>query len=215
MADFKQEKLLTMAAPEDRPEIAKLKDDITIPTALVTRDVGETLKKAVKGGQRVVVELDWADSVAHPDSRVEWELWSSTDDGCGPACDRQTSFLKSMSDRAATLEAGGYTAFTPRYIMHRCGGSAKEATCKKACIHEGRYCAFAGVGGDGHRAAYDGRALMTEAKRRLCAAEVARKADKAGEFYFVDPDRCGAGMLLTVTVADPVAKAGRRLLVVA
>jgi hypothetical protein len=35
VADYKDERLLTMAAPEDRPEIAKLKDDITIPTALI------------------------------------------------------------------------------------------------------------------------------------------------------------------------------------
>ncbi len=31
------------------------------------------------------------------------------------------------------------------------------------------HCAFAGVGGDGHRASYYGRALMTEAKRLLCS----------------------------------------------
>ena len=31
------ERLLTMAAPEDRPEIAKLADDISIPTALLTQ----------------------------------------------------------------------------------------------------------------------------------------------------------------------------------
>ena len=39
MADYKDERLLTMAVPEDRPEIAKLKNDITIPTALVTQEV--------------------------------------------------------------------------------------------------------------------------------------------------------------------------------
>ena len=33
MADYKDERLLTMAVPEDRPEIAALKNDITIPTA--------------------------------------------------------------------------------------------------------------------------------------------------------------------------------------
>ena len=35
--DDREEQLLTMAAPEDRPEIAKLREDITIPTALVSR----------------------------------------------------------------------------------------------------------------------------------------------------------------------------------
>ena len=37
MADYKDERLLTMAVPEDRPEIAALKNDITIPTALITQ----------------------------------------------------------------------------------------------------------------------------------------------------------------------------------
>ena len=40
MSDYKDERLLTMAVPEDRPEIAKLKNDITIPTALITQEVG-------------------------------------------------------------------------------------------------------------------------------------------------------------------------------
>ena len=108
VADYKDEKLLTMAAPEDRPELAKLKDEITVPTALVTQAVGDRLKKAAKAG-RVLVELDWSDSVAHPDSRVEWELWSSADDGCGPACDRQVAFIRGMAERAAGFEQGGYT----------------------------------------------------------------------------------------------------------
>lgn len=35
--DDREEQLLTMAAPEDRPEIAKLREDISIPTALIRR----------------------------------------------------------------------------------------------------------------------------------------------------------------------------------
>ena len=35
--DDREEQLLTMAAPEDHPEIAKLREDITIPTALIRR----------------------------------------------------------------------------------------------------------------------------------------------------------------------------------
>lgn len=39
VTDYKDERLLTMAVPEDRPEIAALKNDITIPTALITQEV--------------------------------------------------------------------------------------------------------------------------------------------------------------------------------
>ena len=35
VADYTEERLLTMAAPEDRPEIERLKDEITIPTVLI------------------------------------------------------------------------------------------------------------------------------------------------------------------------------------
>lgn len=42
VADYKDERLLTMAVPEDRPEIAALKNDITIPTALITQVCHDT-----------------------------------------------------------------------------------------------------------------------------------------------------------------------------
>ena len=35
--DDREESLLTMAAPEDKPEIAKLRDEIEIPTSLIPR----------------------------------------------------------------------------------------------------------------------------------------------------------------------------------
>ncbi len=71
MADNKDERLLTMAVPEDRPEIAALKNDITIPTALITHEVGEKLKAALheRDAGPVIVELDWKESVLHEDDR--------------------------------------------------------------------------------------------------------------------------------------------------
>lgn len=39
------ERLLTMAAPDDHPEIAKLADDITIPTALLTQVLNSNTPK--------------------------------------------------------------------------------------------------------------------------------------------------------------------------
>lgn len=43
--DSVDERLLTMAAPEDRPEIAKLADDISIPTALLTQVSYTSIKR--------------------------------------------------------------------------------------------------------------------------------------------------------------------------
>lgn len=69
--DYKDERLLTMAVPEDRPEIAALKNDITIPTALITQQVGAKIKEALhaRDAAPVVVELDWKESVLHEDDR--------------------------------------------------------------------------------------------------------------------------------------------------
>ena len=36
--------------------------------------------------------------------RVEWDFWTSANDGCGNACDRQASFKVAMRETAQTLE---------------------------------------------------------------------------------------------------------------
>jgi hypothetical protein len=225
VADYKDERLLTMAAPDDRPEIARLKEEISIPTALVTMAVGAKLRKAAarsgsKGGSGVVVELDWKDAVTNPDDRVEWELcvfvffgflvfsffsrpatlhpfsfslshhpptpppkkhplysWTSPDTGCGPSCDRQAAFKSSIKTQAAALERGKYTAFTPRFVTRRCADGTPRSECEDACIHKGRYCAWAPVA-DKFKSSFKGRDVVTEAKRQLCAHEAATSAGK-------------------------------------
>jgi hypothetical protein len=36
--------------------------------------------------------------------RVDWELWTSTNDGCGNSCDRQATFKVQMRDAAVELQ---------------------------------------------------------------------------------------------------------------
>ena len=132
------------AAPDDRPDISKLKEEITIPTALVTQSTGKRLKEALdrasapgggsKRSEKVLAELDWTDAVAHPDARVEWELWSTPDDGCGPSCDRQRAFKRAFERQAVELEKGGFAQFTPRFVSRRCsfGASAEDAPASTA-----------------------------------------------------------------------------------
>jgi hypothetical protein len=36
--------------------------------------------------------------------RVEWEFWTSSNDGCGNGCDRQSAFKVQMRETAQTLE---------------------------------------------------------------------------------------------------------------
>lgn len=44
--------------------------------------------------------------------------------------------------------------------------------------------------------------VLKEYNHAKTSGKLTWKADKAGEYYFVDPDKCGKGMQLTVTVAD-------------
>ena len=44
--------------------------------------------------------------------------------------------------------------------------------------------------------------VLKEYNHAKTSGKLTWKADKAGEFYFVDPDRCGKGMMLTVTVEE-------------
>lgn len=42
------------------------------------------------------------------------------------------------------------------------------------------------------------------------SGKVSWKAEKAGEYYFTDPEKCGRGVEVTVVVADP-AKSSRKM----
>jgi len=47
--------------------------------------------------------------------RVEWEMWTSTNDGCGNSCDIQTRFKKEFRDTAVQLEK---VQCHPNHIHH-------------------------------------------------------------------------------------------------
>ncbi|KAK9840728.1 hypothetical protein WJX81_000565 [Elliptochloris bilobata] len=181
VTDYKDERLLTMAAPEDRPEIAKLKDDITIPTALVQLSVGQKLKDALAGGGKanVVVELDWKESVLHDSERVDWELWTSTNDGCGSSCDRQSIFKVQMRDAAVELQKNGYTTFAPHFMLRKCSYDKDSAECRNNCIHHGRYCAVDSIS-ETYSSKFKPRQVVEENKRQLCVFQEAEQAQAAG-----------------------------------
>ena len=51
------------------------------------------------------------------DCRVEWDFWTSANDGCGNACDRQAAFKVAMRETAQTLEK--VALFAPDCLMER------------------------------------------------------------------------------------------------
>ncbi|URD95009.1 vacuolar-sorting receptor [Musa troglodytarum] len=162
----------------DNPEESQASDyvdKITIPSAFINREFGETLKKALaKGTDQVVVKLDWRESMPHPDERVEYEFWTNSNDECGPRCDEQMSFVKNFRGHAQLLEKGGFTQFTPHYITWYCPEAfLLSKQCKAQCINRGRYCAPDPE--QDFDAGYDGKDVVIENLRQLCVHRVANE----------------------------------------
>ncbi|CAD5174275.1 unnamed protein product [Musa acuminata subsp. malaccensis] len=177
VADNTDEPLLTMDNPEES-QASDYVDKISIPSAFINREFGETLKKALaKGTDQVVVKLDWRESMPHPDERVEYEFWTNSNDECGPRCDEQMSFVKNFRGHAQLLEKGGFTQFTPHYITWYCPEAfLLSKQCKAQCINRGRYCAPDPE--QDFDAGYDGKDVVIENLRQLCVHRVANETGR-------------------------------------
>ncbi|KAE8669689.1 Vacuolar-sorting receptor 1 [Hibiscus syriacus] len=149
VADDIEEPLITMDTPEEYRSSAKYIENITIPSALIEKTFGDTLKEAISGGDMVNVNLDWREAVPHPDDRVEYELWTNSNDECGVKCDILMGFVKDFKG---------------------------AAQCKSQCINHGRYCA-PDPEQDFSRG-YDGKDVVTENLRQLCVFRVANESHR-------------------------------------
>jgi hypothetical protein len=109
-----------MDTPEEDASSENFVNNITIPSALITKRLGDNLKKALDGGEMVNVYLDWRESLPHPDERVEYEFWTNSNDECGPKCEMQLDFVRDFKGMAQVLGKKGYTQFTPHYITWYC-----------------------------------------------------------------------------------------------
>lgn len=174
VVDDKDEPLITMDLPREDDEAAKYIQNITIPSALIDKKFGEQLKKAVKDGEMVNVNLDWREAVPHPDDRVEYELWTNSNDECGPKCDMLIHFLNEFKGAAQLLEKGGYSQFTPHYITWYCPKAfIVSKQCKSQCINHGRYCAPDPE--QDFSTGYEGKDVVVENLRQLCVFNVANE----------------------------------------
>ncbi len=173
VADDRDESLLTMDSPEDDSNAAQYLDNITIPSALITKELGDKVKSSLEQqGEMVNINLDWRESLPHPDERVEYEFWTNSNDECGPKCNDQIEFVKSFKGVAQILEQGGYTLFTPHYITWYCPKAFVDSKqCKAQCINKGRYCAPDPE--QDFNVGYDGKQVVMENLRQLCVFDVA------------------------------------------
>ncbi|XP_030942422.1 vacuolar-sorting receptor 3-like [Quercus lobata] len=177
VADDIDEALITMDSPEADGSSEKYIENITIPSAFIEKGFGETLKKAVTSGEMVNVNLDWREAVPHPDDRVEYELWTNSNDECGVKCDMLMEFVKDFKGAAQILEKGGYTQFTPHYITWYCPQAfTLSRQCKSQCINHGRYCAPDPE--QDFSSGYDGKDVVQENLRQLCVFRVANETKK-------------------------------------
>ncbi|KAJ8439607.1 hypothetical protein Cgig2_017174 [Carnegiea gigantea] len=177
VADDVDEALITMDTPEEDSSSAKYIENITIPSALIERSFGETLKKALNNADMVNVNLDWREAVPHPDARVEYELWTTSNDECGVKCDMLMGFVKEFKGAAQILEKGGYTQFTPHYITWYCPQAFTiSKQCKSQCINHGRYCAPDPE--QDFSTGYEGKDVVLENLRQLCVFKVANETEK-------------------------------------
>ncbi|XP_073022476.1 vacuolar-sorting receptor 3-like isoform X3 [Primulina eburnea] len=177
VADNIDEPLITMNSPEEAGASAKYISNITIPSALIDKSFGENLKNAISSGDMVNVNLDWREAVPHPDDRVEYELWTNSNDECGVKCDMMIEFVKDFKGVAQVLEKGGYTKFTPHYITWYCPQAFTiSRQCKSQCINQGRYCAPDPE--QDFSSGYEGKDVVLENLRQLCVFRLANETEK-------------------------------------
>ncbi|XP_022149168.1 vacuolar-sorting receptor 3-like [Momordica charantia] len=172
VADHLDEPLITMDSPEEDGSTATYVENITIPSALIRKSFSEQLKKEISGGEMVSLSLDWREAVPHPDDRVEYELWTNSNDECGFKCDMLIEFLKDFKGAAQILERRRYTQFTPHYITWFCPQAfTLSRQCKSQCINHGRYCAPDPE--QDFSSGYDGKDVVIENLRQLCVFRAA------------------------------------------
>lgn len=177
VADDRTEPLITMDTPEEENAQPDYLQNITIPSALISKDLGDKIKKELSKGEMVVINLDWREALPHPDERVEYEFWTNSNDECGPKCENQIEFVKNFKGVAQILEQKGYTQFTPHYITWYCPEAfTLSKQCKSQCINHGRYCA-PDPEQDFSRG-YDGKDVVLQNLRQICFFQVANESGK-------------------------------------
>ncbi|CAL4922520.1 unnamed protein product [Urochloa decumbens] len=174
VVDDKSEPLITMDNPEEGKEHL---ENITIPSVLITKKLGDQLKKSAEAGDMLSVLLDWRESLPHPDERVEYEFWTNSNDECGPKCDMQMDFVKNFRGTAQVLEKKGYTQFTPHYITWYCPETfVTSKQCKSQCINHGRYCAPDPE--QDFSQGYDGKDVVIQNLHQICVFKIANETGK-------------------------------------
>lgn len=152
--------------------------DITIPAFLMFKsDAGDIIQEVKDRDSPVQLEMSW--SLPHPDSKVEYELWTV------PSEEVSKAFQRDWEDVAVKM--GDKLYFTPRQYIYdgiksRCQTSAGENMCFNLCTNNGRYCATDPDNDLEH--GISGAEVVKEALRRICIWKHFGEKDGLGTLYW-------------------------------
>jgi hypothetical protein len=139
--------------------------DISIPSFLVFKQDADRIKEVLLQNQPVRVEMSF--SMPAPDSRVEYDLWTTPKDVVSKG------FLKSFKEAAVALGKDAF--FTPYMFIYDgeragCRGVDGENECFNLCTNAGRYCAT--DPDDDLGSGISGADIVKESLRRICVWQI-------------------------------------------
>lgn len=152
--------------------------DITIPAFLMFKLDAQRIKDEVKGRESPVqLEMSW--NLPHPDSKVEYELWTV------PSEEVSKDFQRNWKNVATQM--GDKLYFTPHQYVYdgiksRCQTTEGTNQCYNLCTNEGRYCATDPDNDLDH--GISGADVVREALRRLCVWFHYGEKDGLGLIYW-------------------------------
>ncbi|KAL2612185.1 hypothetical protein R1flu_023877 [Riccia fluitans] len=174
--DTKDQDLMKMADSRyaTPPSSAKYVGNITIPSALVNKTLGDKLRAELTSGGQINVKLEWGEAQVDP---LPYEIWTISQDKCGEHCDTQVQFMMNFRAVAQMLEKGGYTVFTPHYMVWFCPPRYLDSReCQSQCLNNGRYCSPDPE--DDFDSGYEGKDVVTENLRQLCVHKILTEKKK-------------------------------------
>ena len=111
---------------------------VNIPSFMIRKKEGELIKaSATDSSQTVYVKAEL--EIAHPDNRVEYELWYSS------SLDLNFDLVRELQAYQSALTQDAL--FTPRILSYSCK-YCDEQVKQNQCIIDGEYCAYLPKGVD-------------------------------------------------------------------
>lgn len=151
--------------------------DIVIPSMVVSLADGTRIVRSIDSSVPVLVTLQW--NLPHPDNRVEWELWTSSDDSSSIAFKQQ--FAK------VTASLNNSALFIPHYYfdsggLYGCTVNQETAECKSMCTNGGRYCSI--QPGEDAMKGLTGAEVVRENLRQMCLWQSHKQETNGPDLWF-------------------------------